>query len=124
MPVFFLSLGKTPTKLQEPKNKDGHPVLSIGGYGSGGMFGQTISMSYLAMRLGRFLERPVVDKTDLAGSYDFKLDPSPNDSKEESTGDFVGGIYEAIRQLGLQLKPGRAQVETIVIDSVSRPAEN
>ena len=88
------------------------------------MSGQMVSMPYMAMRLSRYVERPVIDSTGLAGNFDFKLEARPDDSKDQSSGDFVTGIFESVKELGLELKPAKAPVEVIVIDSVARPTAN
>ena len=80
------------------------------------------------------VDRPVLDKTGIAGRYDFVLDWAPDES------DFDGmmrtrlpladdsaepGLFEAIQQqLGLKLVPTRGPIETIVLDHVDRPSEN
>jgi uncharacterized protein (TIGR03435 family) len=77
-------------------------------------------------------DRPVVDKTNLTGRYDFDLAWSYDDSQ------FAGqlppinlddankpSLFSALQtELGLSLASSRAQVETIIIDSVQKPSEN
>lgn len=67
------------------------------------------------------VDRPVIDRTGLAGKYDFTLEWSPPD---EPTG-VAPDIYTAIRdQLGLRLVPQNAPVEYLVIDHAEMPTEN
>jgi uncharacterized protein (TIGR03435 family) len=64
--------------------------------------------------------RPVIDKTGLEVAYDCEMNWSQADS--DGTGQF---FFTAVRdQLGLMLKPSKGPVEVLVIDGISRPAEN
>ena len=73
-----------------------------------------------------YVRRPVVDRTGLAGPFDFNLTyapaargggPAPSDDQPS--------IFTAVQeQLGLKLEPATAPVEVLVVDSVSMPGEN
>jgi uncharacterized protein (TIGR03435 family) len=77
------------------------------------------------------LGRPVIDQTGLAGRYDFVMEwtpephsaPIPVAGSEENAGttSFLEALHE---QLGLKLKPAKAQIELPVIDRVESPTEN
>jgi uncharacterized protein (TIGR03435 family) len=81
-----------------------------------------------------FLDRPILDQTDLNGRYDFKLKWTPDESQSYCPSDQVHpredpnappGLFTAIReQLGLKLVPVKAPIQVMVIDSVSTPTEN
>jgi uncharacterized protein (TIGR03435 family) len=122
--VYILSRSNKSLKLQEAKHREYMPMLAIGGYGNGGMTGHTVSMLYMAFRLSRYLEYPVLDQTGLSGSFDFKLDPQSSDSPEESKSAFIDGIIESVDQLGLKLNRDKGPIETIVIDGLTKPTEN
>ena len=68
--------------------------------------------------------RPVINKTNLNGLYDFRL----QFSGEALSGnpDAAGpSIFTAIQeQLGLRLEPSKGPVDVLVIDHVERPSEN
>ena len=71
--------------------------------------------------LGNQLGAIVLDKTDLAGTYDWTLawglDPNV-DSTEPS-------LFMALKeQLGLRLSSEKGPMEVLVMDSVSKPSEN
>ncbi len=75
------------------------------------------------------LGRPVVDRTGLAGKYTFSVkftpegDPATNSDKGVAEPE-APGLFTALQeQLGLRLQGGKGPVETLVIDSVSPPAE-
>jgi uncharacterized protein (TIGR03435 family) len=70
---------------------------------------------------GRYL----VDKTGLAGRYDFELHWTPDDMPADSP--LAGGpsVFTAVQeQLGLKLEPSIAPLDVLVIDSAQRPSEN
>ena len=94
------------------------------------LFGaRDVSMNSLAANLGivpmvsRF-SRPVVDGTELAGTFDFSLEFSPE--RGDGSTDVEGTSFEeALRdQLGLKLKPTHAEIQTIVIDHVEELSPN
>jgi len=77
------------------------------------------------------LDRPVVDKTGLAGRYDFDLTWAPDETQ------FGGGVpvpsadapaapfFTAIeQQLGLKLEATRGPVNALIVDGVERPSAN
>ena len=80
-------------------------------------------------------DRPVVDKTGIAGTFDFDLRWTPDESqfsalgmRAPAAGDNANApppLFEAIEeQLGLKLVPGKIPAEVLVIDRVERPTEN
>jgi len=76
------------------------------------------------------VDRVVIDRTGLAGNFDFTVEwavpISPADSASRPAGDDSGPPLDvALRQqLGLTLRPAKAPVETLVIDHVERPSAN
>ncbi len=75
------------------------------------------------------LDRPVIDKTGIAGLFDFHLEFAPDQSTPgfKKSDDPAGGpsIFTAVQeQLGLKLEPTKGPAEYLVIDSVERPTEN
>ena len=77
------------------------------------------------------LDRPVLNKTGLTGNYDFDLEWTYDDTQfggnlpplaSQTSG--KPDLFTALQRLGLKLDSSRAAIDTIVIDSVQRPAEN
>jgi uncharacterized protein (TIGR03435 family) len=88
--------------------------------------------------------RPVIDKTDLKGLFDFKLTFSPEgiqnpfgggppgggppigglSTTPNNSADPVPSIFTAIQELGLRLESTKGPVEVLVVDSVQKPTEN
>ena len=69
--------------------------------------------------------RVVIDKTGLNGAYNFTVPipyaPLPQQIQDMSD---APSTYEGLKQLGLQMVPGKGVIDEIVVDHVERPAEN
>lgn len=78
------------------------------------------AMSRLAQRLASAatIQRPVVDKTGLAGEFDFVLECDDNALARPTV---FGALPE---QLGLRLQPSTAPMDVLVIERVDRPSPN
>jgi uncharacterized protein (TIGR03435 family) len=84
------------------------------------VLGQKASMAKLADDLKGWVERPVFDRTGLAGEYDFKVDFAI-----EGHLDAGPSIFTALpEQLGLKLQAAKGPIETLVIEKAERPTEN
>ena len=135
-PVYALVVVKSGSKLQPAQEGvDGPRGLRM-------MRGQLTAthaeLQMLATTLANQVGRPVIDKTDLKGKYDFKLEWTPDLGSGEGMGAPPPGVdappppkadgptlFTALQeQLGLRLEPQKAPVETIVIDRIEKPSEN
>jgi uncharacterized protein (TIGR03435 family) len=136
LPVYELAVDKNGPKLKrsdlqaagnpsiDQPLEDSHRVR---------MKATSVSMKYLAWRLQGFVDEPVIDKTGLAGDFDFDLafvEDVPQAVAERALAsgrplDLHPSIFEALRQqLGLRLESGKGPVEFTVIDRVERPSAN
>lgn len=77
------------------------------------------------------LDRPVVDKTELTGRYDFDLEWAPNETQfggdvQKASDDAPSApLFSAIQeQLGLKLVATRGLVDALIVDKVERPSAN
>lgn len=76
------------------------------------------------------VDRPVIDRTGLKGTFDFSLEwspaPGPAGQPLGSTADDTGPTFgEALqKQLGLKLEPLRAAVDIYVLDHIEQPTPN
>jgi uncharacterized protein (TIGR03435 family) len=101
--------------------------------------GNKVTMEMLATGLGAilpaFVGRPVVDRTGLAGVFDFELKftpPLPPPSGSQSSSDASAAdstappdIFTALpEQLGLRLESTRGPVDVLVIDHIEEPSPN
>lgn len=135
MPIYEMVVGKGGPKLT--------PAAADNGKGPRGMrmrpgafegMGATLPM--LAQTLSDATSRKVIDKTGIAGNYDFKLDwtpapgqmvPPPGPENETLPAPDPSGpsIFTAIEeQLGLKLQATKGPVEVIVVDRVEKPSAN
>ena len=89
------------------------------------------TMSEFASALQRSpLDRPIVDKTGLAGRYDFDLEFAPDERlwggilKRPENSD-KPDLFKALEeQIGLRLESTTGAVDRIVIDAIERPTAN
>jgi uncharacterized protein (TIGR03435 family) len=67
-----------------------------------------------------------MDKTGLAGKYNLQLNWSPDDAGPPAADSSTPpDIFTALEeQLGLKLKPAKAEIETFVVDHAELPSEN
>lgn len=123
LPVYALVLAKS-----EPRFKHSDPAAQ--GHSSstnnGHMEAKSISMDSLAEDLTRMPEsgdRVVVNRTGLAGDYDFKLDWTPDYGSGVPADATNPGLLTALQdQLGLKLESQKGPVEIVVVESAARPA--
>jgi uncharacterized protein (TIGR03435 family) len=83
---------------------------------------ENTTMTEFAERLSDFAtaDRPVVDKTGLAGVFDFRLESMALEMKRGE-----GSIVTAVADLGMQLKAAREPLPTLVVDRCEKtPSEN
>jgi uncharacterized protein (TIGR03435 family) len=120
--VYLLVRTGKELKLTAAANPDEFPwVGSVGGGAitRDGLRATNATMALMAERLTDRLDRMVIDKTGLEGAYDFRYEYRADDKP-----DLITAILASVQGLGLKLEPSKAPVETIVIDSVERPAGN
>lgn len=88
---------------------------------------RAVSFEQFATLLSRTIRRPVIDRTNLTGPYDFDLVFQPESATPGPipVSADAPSIFTAVQeQLGLKLDPQRVPTDVIVIDSVERPTEN
>jgi uncharacterized protein (TIGR03435 family) len=146
LPVYAMTVVKSGVKMTPvaavPVATDGAaPSRPLGSgirrMGAGQMQGINTTPELLANVLGSQPEiggRMVLDKTGLAGKYDFMLKWTPDagmggagdGGASPAVADVSGpGLFTALQeQLGLKLDATKGMVNTIVIDSVEMPSEN
>ena len=95
---------------------------------------QGSTLAEFSQMLTLVLDRPVVDKTGIAGKFDIHLEFAINEATPRFLpggdlarfADAPGGapsIFTAMKQLGLELEPAQGSSDFLVIDHVERPAE-
>ena len=122
-PVYLLVQTGKGVKMTDAKDKNAFPWSGAlrGGMLSGdGMAGTNESMPDLAKRLSWYVQRPVLDRTGLTGSYDFRTAYSQDDAHP----DVIGLITACLNDLGLKLESSKGPVERIVIEKAQKPSAN
>jgi uncharacterized protein (TIGR03435 family) len=148
LPVYELVVAKGGPRMDESKTQGGNrPSVSMDTRGDG-MMRATISsatMSGFSDILGRWLDRPVINKTGLEPAYDLNMEMAAGDLAGLRGGAVVqgpgaggggaggpapesaptGSLFSAIQKLGLKLEGKRAPVDLLIVDSaVKTPTEN
>ncbi|MGA2270265.1 MAG: TIGR03435 family protein [Bryobacteraceae bacterium] len=123
--------------------------MSMGPNGALRLETPKMTLAALADLLSRFVDRPVVDMTELSGTYQVALDLSLEDMRSLARtagiavpGRGAGGdaartpadaasdppgssVFAAVQQLGLKLEPRKAPIDFIVVDHLEKiPTEN
>ncbi|TMQ00062.1 MAG: TIGR03435 family protein [Verrucomicrobia bacterium] len=164
MPVYALLVGKPPLKLKDSVvDPNAPPPTAVQVTGTGSAAGVAVNMgngsSYalgagkfeakkinaagMAAVLERFTDRPVMDMTELKGTYDFEFPVTPEEMQTLMIRAAInagvqlppqalqlldnGGnpLADASERLGLKLDSRRMPVEIIVIDQIQKtPTDN
>lgn len=128
-------------KPQAPRKpgEDAPPPICGGSRVSpkGGVDTHGVTMAFLCMRLSMAMERDVIDKTGLAGTYDVHLDlalnelmpahqapPAASNNPLPDAGEPTGNIPNALRKIGLQIQSAKSTEDFLVIDHAEKPSAN
>jgi bla regulator protein blaR1 len=135
--VDCATLGSKP-----PPTTSGQARPCVLRFGLGQLSAEGMTASQLAAGLSRYVNRVVVDRSGLAGGFDWDLHWTPDQLRDlKPSGDAPPGalpqvngvpfdpngpsIFTALQeQLGLKLDAQRGPVEVVVIDHVERPTED
>lgn len=114
-------------------------------FANGKFEAKRLDMPTLAGTLERFLDRPVVDTTDLKGKYDISFDVTQEDYRAMLIRSAVvagvvlppdvlrlvdgvsapASLFDALQKLGLKLSTRKAPLDVITIDNILKtPTEN
>ncbi len=150
--VFELTVAKGGPKLQPAKEGGcnlfdrndpppdpgpGKPAPAICGdirkSASSGLDVPGVNMAELCRQLSAYVDRNIVDKTGITGTFDVHLDLLPADigyagAAPDPPSSFTpgdgGAIAVAVKKLGLQMRSAKGSAQFLVIDHVERPSEN
>jgi uncharacterized protein (TIGR03435 family) len=167
LPVYALTIGKPPLKIQESAPDPAAPVASKGtsnvtasgsaagvavdlGNGSYYTFNngkfevKKVTLEMLARQLERYVDRPILDMTDLKGTYDLNIVVTSEDYQtmmihaavnagmllppqvlQLLDNSSVASLMDGLQQLGLKMDARKAPLDVLVIDQISKtPTEN
>jgi uncharacterized protein (TIGR03435 family) len=129
LPLLELSVAKSGIKFTEWEKSPGTSDQNKGSMhvNNDEMTATGVSMNSLIRFVASQTHMPVVDKTDLKGTYNFDL-KWQREQEGPGTGlhdQALPTIYAALpEQLGLKLESGKGPVDVLVVDQVERPTDN
>lgn len=139
VPALEMTVAKGGPKLKSPdpatplglRAKYGQSILLVS---RGVIEAESATTTDLAMFLTAIHPgKQIVDRTGLAGKYDFTIrfapesdaGPSPGEAGSVSSESSAPELSTALReQLGIQLRPGKAVMDSFVVDHIQHPAPN
>lgn len=159
VPVYTMGLSRPEPNLKEvtaPGDQLSFPIGNINGgrsvidFGSGSTFAfgdnmldaKKLNLDQFTEWFSNFLDRPVLNTTNLKGYYDFQLKLTARDFQTMWMWAVINGganvpplvnvdalslesLPNALKNLGLKLERGKGFIDVLVIDSVQRtPTEN
>ncbi len=136
IPVYEMVVAKGGIKMKDAatdpappqlgKGEDGKPLSTLR-WSKDTTLMQAYSMKSLTNLLtmpAAQVGRPVLDKTGLTSTYNFKFDwsiYSANAAAGNSPTEDAPSIFTALGEIGLKLQPSTASFDTLVIDHVEKP---
>ena len=139
LPVYELILSKGGPRLEQSRalsmsadasESPGHPRPGGMMVQDNNLVATAVPISRLVELLAANLDRTVLDKTGLSGTYDLHLKWTPEDQQAGATqngasGDPPPALFTALQeQLGLRLVAAKGPVSTLVVDQVAKPSAN
>jgi len=123
-PEYELIVARNGSKLKESTAKQESSGLNMNSLDA-----TRITTDDLAKALAARLEKPVVNKTGLTGTYDIQLKWSIEgqtlNGQEVQDGETAPSIFTAVKEtLGLELKPTHGPVQVLVVDAAEPPTAN
>jgi uncharacterized protein (TIGR03435 family) len=140
---------KAPLTISGSGNAQGTFSINLGHgssytFGNNKFEGKRLTTAMIAGTLERFLDRPVVDGTDLKGAYDVTLDVThedyramliraavaagvtlPPEALRLLDGATTPSLFEAVQKTGLKLDARKAPLDMIVVDAGQKtPTDN
>jgi uncharacterized protein (TIGR03435 family) len=131
--AYVITVDKAGFKIAKVEGNRGS-LPGFGGRGPGviGVFNATMA-EFADFLQARLMDRPVVDQTGLTDRYDFTLEWRPDDPQSggpnapalpQNVEDRPDMLTAMRQQLGLKVESGKAPVEVLVIDKVTKPTAN
>jgi uncharacterized protein (TIGR03435 family) len=137
--AYVMTADKAAVKMTKVEGGRGN-LPGFGGAGVGAIrVGNATMAEFAGFLQGYLLDRPVVDQTGLTDRYDFTFKFKPEAAQIAAAAAAAGGnaptlpqevedrpdlLTAMLQQLGLRVESGKAQVDVLVIDKVTKPTEN
>ena len=132
--IYALVVGKNGLKLQETEPADGPATSGWTKSGNGMRLDRKMTLTALADLMGRFADRPVVDMTDVKGTFQISIEvpfeglmraktaaeaaARPGSDTPSDSAGFP--MFDAAQKLGLKVEPRKAPMEVLVIDHADK----
>ena len=125
LPVYALQVAKGGPRLTPAANAGAQPLERSNGHGyQTTQIYTSNAISDFVVVMQFFVDRPIIDQTDLQGRYDFQLSYTYGDSPNPDP-DAPPALFTAVQeQLGLKLQPTKAATEVLVVESIEQPTPN
>lgn len=144
-PIYALVVGKDGQKIKPsadqlspeangPAPEGAGPNRGGMRLGMGSLIGNAVELPFFVNMLSQRLDRLVVDRTNLTGRFDIRLQWTPEFDENAlgpggdplpSAQTFGPSLFAAIEeQLGLKLEKAKGPVPVFVVDHAERPSEN
>jgi uncharacterized protein (TIGR03435 family) len=133
VPDLCAAAMKEMTSASPPPPRKGPPPCSFGGP-PGRLIGTGVTIAMFSDVLSGSVGRRIVDRTELAGTFDIELTFDPASAAKAPPGappgpspidDTKPSIFTALQeQLGLKLESTRGPIDVLVIDQAERPTAN
>jgi uncharacterized protein (TIGR03435 family) len=134
--AYVITVDKAEVKMTKAEGNRGN-LPGFGSRGPGAMGVRNSTMAEFADFLqARIMDRPVVDQTGLTDRYDFTLEWRPDTAElataagpdspalPQNVEDRPDLLTAMRQQLGLKIESGKASVDVLVIDKITKPTEN
>ncbi len=123
LPIYWLVVGKNGPKFQQAKEQSRSFQVRRGSLDT------HTTMAALANVFSNWLERIVLDRTGLQGTYEVKMEWTPDENVRPDEPEIASrpgaSLFSAVQeQLGLKLEPRKGPVEILVIEGAEKPSEN
>ena len=146
LPTYAVVVAKGGPKLEKAKiDEAGCSVEGTGDFGAvchsfnggqgRGLHGAAVDLPDLARYVENWAQRPVVDKTGIAGLFHIEtkpwqpitLGPAPPDGAKAEDGSLAADLptlFTVFESLGLKLEPQKDRVDVFRIERAEKPSEN
>ena len=129
MQVYALLTGQSGPKFQRAKDPGGQIVFRV--FQRRQITAENARLQNLTETLSYLIGTPVVDRTGLEGTFDYRLEWTPDELQVRSTeappqadGDAPRLDGALQQQLGLKLVSQKDQVEVMVVEKADKPTSN
>ncbi len=141
LPIYAVVVAKGGPRLEKAQCLDegvkdfGSACHSFNGGRGRGLHGAAVDIADLALYVENWAQRPVVDKTGIAGLFHIEtkpwqpinLGPAPPDGAKAEDGSDAADLptlFTVFEALGLKLESQKDRVDIFRIERLERPSEN